>query len=105
MHVADPNKSKLVSECGAAAGSILRGTAVANQGLRLRIAEAQHRGHGGALQGNFVLLDAGDNKHAFALQPLLGRATNALEVLAVIRRRYPACVSVTNANILAVAQG
>jgi hypothetical protein len=99
------DKSQLVSERGAAAGSVLCGTALTNRGLRLRVVEAQERGHGGPIRGDFVILDPGDNKHAAALQPLLGRVTNAAEVLAAIRRHYPSCVSVTNASILTVAPG
>jgi hypothetical protein len=62
----------------------------------------QRPGGGGALQGDFVILDAGDNKHAPALEALLQRVTNAAEVLGVIRQRHPACVHVANANTLVV---
>ena len=48
----------------------------------------------------FVILDVGDNKHSEALRPLIGRATDAAEVLRLIRKESPGCVSVANANIL-----
>jgi hypothetical protein len=94
-----------VNHCGAAAGSVLRGTVPNNQGLRLRVLEDQPRGREGPLAGRFVLLDAGDNKHAEALRPLLHRETDAQELLAVIRRQHRACVSVANTNILAAEPG
>jgi hypothetical protein len=89
-----------VNNCGAAAGSVLRGTVPNNQGLRLRVLEDQPRGREGPLAGRFVLLDAGDNKHADALAHLLHRETDAREVLAALRRLRPGCVSVANTNIL-----
>jgi hypothetical protein len=47
-----------------------------------------------------VILDAGRNTHSGALLPLLGRLTDAREVLSVIRQSRPGCVSVANLNIL-----
>jgi hypothetical protein len=60
----------------------------------------QDKGHGGAIRGPFLILDAGDNKHSQALEGLLNRVTDAAEVLDLIRRGHPACVHVANANIL-----
>ena len=90
-----------VSKCGASAGQVLCGCGLSNRGLRLRVSEEQPRGAGGPIRGAFVILDAGDNKHSAALLPLLGLDTDAAEVTALIRLRYPGCVSVANANILA----
>jgi len=90
---------------GASAGSVLRGSGLNNRGLRLQVLQEQTRGHGGGIKGNFVILDAGDNKHSPSLEALLGRVTDADEVLRVIRQESPGCVSVANANILAVEQG
>jgi hypothetical protein len=89
-----------VNDSGAAAGSVLRGAVPNNQGLRLRVLEDQAPGREGPVAGRFVLLDAGDNKHADALEALLHRETDAAEVLAALRRRRPGCVSVANTNIL-----
>lgn len=94
--------TKAVSLCGASAGSVLFGAGMNNQGLRLRVAQAQVRGSDGPIQGGFVILNVGDNKHSESLEPLLNRVTNATEVLRLIRERHPGCVSVTNANILVV---
>lgn len=84
------------------AGCILCGCGGNNQGLRLRILQDQVKGHEGPIQGDFVILDAGTNKHSIALEPLLHRVINAKELLHVIRSQYRACVNVANANILAL---
>lgn len=94
--------TKTVSARGAAAGSVLCGTGMNNQGLRLRVSQEQRRGNDGPIQGGFVILSVGDNKHADSLEPLLNRVTNAGEVIRVIRERHAGCVSVANANILVV---
>jgi hypothetical protein len=91
-----------VDSRGAAAGCVLRGASPANNGLRLQIMQPQTRGGLGPIQGRFVILDAGDNKHSDSLSGLLGRETDAEEVLRVIRETSPGCVSVVNVNILAL---
>jgi hypothetical protein len=91
-----------VNRSGAAAGSALLGSCTNNQGLRLQVLQEQPRGHDGPLRGRFVVLDAGDNMHSQALRELAGRVTDAGEVLRAIRRLHPGCVSVANANILAL---
>jgi hypothetical protein len=98
-------KVPTVHDTGAPAGSVLRGAVPNNQGLRLRVLEDQPPGLEGPVAGRFVLLDAGDNKHADALRPLLHRETDAREVLEALRRRRPGCVSVANTNILTAAAG
>jgi hypothetical protein len=90
-----------VKVSGAAAGSVLRGVVPNNQGLRLRLLQDQPRGLDGPLHGRFILLDTGENRHSSTLGPLLHTETDAAEVLAVLRRQSPACVSVVNTNILA----
>jgi hypothetical protein len=97
-----PRRGPTVEKQGAAAGSVLCGTSPSNQGLRLRVLFPQEKGDAGPLRGPFVLLDAGDNKHADALSGLLGKTTDAVEVLKTIREVSPGCVSVVNTNILAV---
>jgi hypothetical protein len=92
--------AKSVGVRGAAAGSVLCGSGMNNQGLRLRVSQAQARGTNGPLQGAFVILDVGENKHSDSLTPLLNRMTNAAEVLERIREQSPGCVSVANVNIL-----
>lgn len=92
--------TRAVNFCGAQAGSILCGSGMNNQGLRLRICQAQSRGSDGPIQGSFVILDVGDNKHSDSLAPLLNQMTNAAEVIRLIRERHPGCVSVANTNIL-----
>jgi hypothetical protein len=91
-----------VSASGAAAGQVLDGVARNNQGLRILLGQAQPRGRDGAIIGSFVILDAGDNRHAPALAPLLHRPTDAAEVLAIIRQHSAGCVHVVNTNILAL---
>jgi hypothetical protein len=91
-----------VSDLGAAAGSVLRGVGMNNQGLRIRVLKGQPRGHGGAVGGRFLLLDTGDNLHSRVLDPLAGRETDAAEVLGLVRQGHPGCVCPANANILEV---
>jgi hypothetical protein len=97
-------KSPTVHATGARAGSVLGGAVGCNQGLRVRVERDQPRSVGGPIDGPFEILDAGTGKHAAALRPLLGRATDAAEVLRVIRRGFPQCVNVVNANILVVEE-
>ena len=94
--------NRSVNRCGAATGCVLRGSSGNNRGLRLRVLQEQPRGHDGPLRGQFVVLAAGDNKHSQALGELAGRVTDAEEVLRAIRRLHPGCVSVANANHLAL---
>ena len=56
-------RSLTVTRLGAIAGSVLRGSGLNNQGLRLKVVQAQPRGNGGGIQGGFVILDVGDNYH------------------------------------------
>jgi hypothetical protein len=91
-----------VDKTGAAAGCILCGAAAHNKGLRLRIVQSQARGHGGAIQGSFEIIDAGDSKHSPFLEALVGKLTDAAEVLRIIRQENANCVSVVNANSLTV---
>ena len=105
MTFAPQTRARSVSRLGAAAGCVLRGASPNNQGLRLRVLQGQDRGHEGGIRGGFVILDVGDNKHSGALEALLGRPTDAQEVLGVIREHSPGCVSVVNANILTPEEG
>jgi hypothetical protein len=89
-----------VEDCGAAAGSVLVGLGLNNGGLRVRVSQAQPRGDGGAIKGDFFILATGDNVHAEALRPLLGRATSAEEVVVAVPRRHPGSVNPVNVNIL-----
>jgi hypothetical protein len=91
-----------VNRLGAEPGSVLRGVADNNQGLRLRSTQAQARGHDGPIEGPFVIVDAGTNRHSEILSTLLHKETNAQEVLVLLRRKHPACVNVVNANSLIV---
>jgi hypothetical protein len=104
MFVGSLSTSRL-DKTGAEAGSLLRGVGPGNLGLRLRVRQDQPKGHEGPVRGPFVLLDAGDNRHAEALRPFLHRETDAGEVLAAIRRQHSMCVSVVNTNILAAEPG
>ena len=88
------------SSKGAAAGCILSGVVSSNRGIRLRVSQEHPRGEGGPLQGGFVILDVGDNLHSNELMPLAGRVTTSAEVLCIIRREHPGCVSITNAHAL-----
>jgi len=93
-------KNKLVNRQGARAGTVLYGTGLSNQGLRLLILEDQERGRDGPLNGRFILLDTGENMHSDSLQELVNQETDADKVLRVIRQDRPACVNVVNRNIL-----
>ena len=97
---AKPQRS--VGRLGAEADSILRGVAENNQGLLLRLSQAQSRGHDGPIEGPFVIFDAGVNRHTETLIPLLNKVTNAQEVLALLRQKHPTCVNVVNASTLTV---
>jgi hypothetical protein len=94
-----PNRPA-VNKAGAAAGCVLRGFGTNNRGIRLRILQDQASGKDGPVRGGFAILDVGDNMHSQALEPLLHRATDAMEVLAIIREGHAGCVSVVNTNIL-----
>lgn len=94
-----------VEKTGAPAGSVLAGCGTKNHGLRLRIAEEQKKGDVGPVVGRFVILDVGDNVHSESLLGLAQRRTDAAEVAALLRRRKPGCVSVTNVNLLTVEGG
>lgn len=98
-------RPQTVHVSGADAGRVLRGASRNNHGLRLRVSQAQRRGQDGAITGDFLILDAGDNKHSQSLADLMHRPTDAGEVLAVIRRCHAGCVHVVNTNILAVEPG
>jgi len=89
-----------VSKVGAAAGAVLGGSSPINNGLRLRVEEAQAAGLGGPITGAFVILEAGDNKHSGVLLALVGERVDAKEVTAAIRRGSRGCVSAINSNIL-----
>lgn len=93
-------RSQTAEACGVAAGCVLRGSGIHNQGLRLKVLHDHPRGDGGPLRGAFVILDAGDNVHTHLLEHLVGRATTADEVARLIRRDNRSCVNVANANIL-----
>jgi hypothetical protein len=105
MHRYRKGRARSVEVCGAAAGSVVRGTAASNNGVRIRVLCEQPKERGGALLGTFVILDAGNNKHTHGLLALLGRETNAAEVLRTNRRGSPSCVSIVNANILVPEEG
>jgi hypothetical protein len=98
-------RSRSVEARGAAARCGVPGAGLNNQGVRIRVLCEQPKGGRGGIRGAFVLLDAGDNKHTDALRPLLGRETNAEEVLRVIRHDSPSCLSVANVNILVPEEG
>src|SRR5262249_46266834 len=85
---------------GAVAGSILRGSGLSNQGLRLKIMVDQARGNDGPIQGTFVILDAGDNMHSQTLAALLHQEMNATRLLGIVRQQHAGCVNVVNTNIL-----
>ena len=89
-----------VNSHGAVAGCVLRGSGLNNQGLRVKVLQEQARGQDGPIRGGFVILDVGDNMHSESLAALVGRVTDAQEVLGIIRRLHGECVNVVNANIL-----
>lgn len=91
---------RTVGESGAPAGACLRGFAKSNEGVRIRINDAQPRGGIGPLKGSFVIEDVGANAHSATLFPLLNIPTNAVEVLALLRRGRAACINIANVNIL-----
>jgi hypothetical protein len=64
----------------------------------------QPRGAAGAIKGPFEILNVGSNKHAFSLRELLGRITDAEEVITLMRRTYPGCVGVVNTDDLTIEE-
>jgi hypothetical protein len=96
---------RTVEDYGAAPGSVLVGLGPSNAGLRVRVVQAQARGDGGPIKGEFVILATGDNPHTDTLLPLVGWETNAEEVVIAVRRRRPTSVNPVNANILIVEDG
>jgi hypothetical protein len=96
------NGQRTVEDCGAAEGSVLVGLAPSNAGLRVRVMQAQARGDGGPIKGEFVILAAGYKPHTDALRHLVGWETNAEEVVVAVRQRHPTSVNPVNANILVV---
>jgi hypothetical protein len=97
--------AQTVNKRGAGAGCVLCGAGMNNRGIRLKVLQEQPRGHDGPLRGGIVILDVGDNTHSQSLQAVLGRVTDAEEVVRIIRQRHPGCVSVVNANILVREEG
>jgi hypothetical protein len=87
-------EKRTVAQEGTRAGSLVRGIAKSNQGIRIQVTQEQSRGSIGAIQGSFVILDLGDNPHSEALRPLLNKTTNALEVLQLQRSGRSSCISV-----------
>jgi hypothetical protein len=75
-----------------------------NEGLRLRVLQDQPKGEPGPIRGRFLILDVGNNKHSISLMQFLGVTTDAQELVTVLRRSYPACVSVVNASSLTVEE-
>lgn len=102
MFVLATPKRRVVSDVGAPAEGILCGVGFNNQGLRLRIRQAQPRGADGPVRGGFIVLSTGDNRHAVTLADFVGKLTNAEELLAALRRHSAACVHVVNTGALAV---
>lgn len=96
--LAKPQRS--VGRLGAEANAVLRGIGEHNRGLVVRSTEAQARGHDGPIQGPFVIIDVGDNRHSDTLAGLVNKQTTAQEVLKLLRSKHPACVNVVNANSL-----
>ena len=92
---------KNVSRTGASAGMVLRGITRSNHGFRVRILQDQPPGNWGIIAGSFIILDAGQNMHSEALQPLVGQTLDAAGLLQVIRREHPTCVNIVNGRIVA----
>src|SRR4051812_25321723 len=100
MNTASHTSLALVSKRGAPAEAILRGSGISNQGLRVRVLQEQPKGKDGPIEGPFVILDVGKNRHSQALAPLVNQVTDSQTVLQIIRKEHPACVNAVNANIL-----
>ena len=103
-HQVRQKRSLTLNTCGASAGSVLCGSGLNNQGLRLQVSQEQPRGNEGAINGGFVILDVGTNMHSQSLNALLNRMTDGAEVLSVIRQQHAGCVNIANANILVLEQ-
>jgi hypothetical protein len=93
-----------VDQSGAAAGSMLVGSGLNNQGLRLRVLQEQAKGQGGAVRGSFVILDVGNNMYSESLKSLLHKETDAEKVMDVLYRRHAGCANAANKNILVLEQ-
>jgi hypothetical protein len=93
-------KPHTVDHTGAPAGTILLGITPMNQGLKLRVIDAQLSGDWGPVKGKLVLLDAGDNRHSPVLEEMLNKEVDAAAILLAIRREVPWCVNVANKSLL-----
>jgi hypothetical protein len=93
-----------VSNCGAAAGSVLGGARLSNRGLRLRVLQEQAQGEEGPLQGRFVVLDVGDNLCSPFLQPLLGGETDAAEVRGLLPQEHAGFVNIAHTGNLVLVE-
>lgn len=102
MYVPPSGLPRSVHQTGASEDCILGGSGKHNAGLRIQVLQPQKRGAEGPVQGSFILLAVGLNRHAETLAPLLHSVTDAQQVLATLRRQQPACVSVVNVRSLVV---
>jgi hypothetical protein len=98
------SSARVVSTTGAREGAVLVGIGPTNRGLRIQIVRSQTTSAGGPIDGSFRVLDVGSDRHSVVLRELGDRLTDAEEVLRLIRRGHPQCVSVVNANSLVVQE-
>jgi hypothetical protein len=96
--------ARVVNTTGARARAVLVAVGPNNRGLRIQIVRSQTANAGGPVDGPFRVLDAGSDRHAAVLRELGDRITDAEEVLRLVRRGHPQCVSVVNARSLVVEE-
>ena len=78
-------KEDTVFHTGAAANDFLEGAEDANRGLRVQVRTRQPRGVAGPIDGNFVLVAAGDGPYRELLAPFQGVTTSAKQLIKAVR--------------------
>lgn len=77
-----------------------------NTGLRIKIHQAQKKGHGGRITGSFVLKEAGNGTYAEALKKFIGQpfsaAKNLISEAQQIGPHAEKCTHILNCNKLRV---
>lgn len=90
---------------GAPAGATLIGSSKHNKGILVQVQDNQEK-TGQRIQGEFVLLDAGEGEYAEALSSLVGHQyASASELIDAVRRKPGSekCTHIVNRNSLKVA--
>lgn len=92
-----------VEETGASFGDTLEGAEEHNRKLLVKIFADQEKGHGGRIEGNIKIVDAGTGKYSEFLLPLVGaQPRSAAEIIEFVRGNAETATHFLNANTLKV---